>query len=82
MNPDELFALLLVIVIVAGVVFARRMSHPATAVRAAEADQLRDEVNALRERVQVLERVVTDTHGSADLDRRIEQLRDRWEASR
>ncbi|KQT33500.1 hypothetical protein ASG29_05520 [Sphingomonas sp. Leaf412] len=36
-----------------------------------------DEVKALRERVQVLERLVTDNHSSHDLDRQIEQLRDR-----
>ena len=36
-----------------------------------------EEVSRLRERVQVLERVVTDNHDSVDLDRRIEQLRDR-----
>ena len=42
----------------------------------AEADRLRDEVRHLRERVQVLERVVTDSNPAADLDRRIERLRD------
>jgi competence protein ComGC len=35
----------------------------------------RDEVRALKERVAVLERLVTDTHGSIDLDRQIERLR-------
>lgn len=35
------------------------------------------EVRQLKERVAVLERVITDTHGSIDLDRQIEQLRDR-----
>ena len=39
--------------------------------------QQNDEVRALRERVQVLERLVTDNHSSHDLDRQIEQLRDR-----
>lgn len=37
----------------------------------------RDEVRQLKERVAVLERVITDNHGSLDLDRQIEQLRDR-----
>ena len=36
-----------------------------------------DEIRRLKERVQVLERVITDNHGSADLERQIEQLRDR-----
>ena len=35
------------------------------------------EVRQLKERVAVLERVITDNHGSIDLDRQIEQLRDR-----
>jgi hypothetical protein len=43
----------------------------------AENARLRDEVRALRDRVQVLERVVTDTEGSLSLDREIERLRDR-----
>ena len=75
-NPDELFALLIVIVIVAGVVFARRRGTSAVAAQETEGDRLRDEVRQLRERVQVLERVVIDTHPAADLDRRIERLRD------
>ena len=37
-----------------------------------------EEIRKLRERIQVLERVITDQHGgSADLERQIEQLRDR-----
>ncbi|KQN93621.1 hypothetical protein ASE95_01405 [Sphingomonas sp. Leaf231] len=36
-----------------------------------------DEIRQLKERVAVLERVITDTHGRADLERQIEQLRDR-----
>ena len=43
------------------------------------AGQLRaeQEVRQLKERIAVLERVVTDNHGSIGLDREIEQLRDR-----
>jgi len=36
-----------------------------------------DEVRQLKERVAVLERLITDSHGRADLERQIEQLRDR-----
>ena len=43
----------------------------------AETQYLRDEVLELRARVQVLERVITDNHGAADLDREIDRLRDR-----
>ncbi len=44
---------------------------------AAENARLRDEIRALKERVQVLERVITDTEGSLRLDREIESLRDK-----
>ena len=37
----------------------------------------RDEVRQLKERVAVLERLVTENHGSLGLDREIERLRDR-----
>ncbi|WP_298673729.1 hypothetical protein [uncultured Sphingomonas sp.] len=37
----------------------------------------RDEIRQLKERVAVLERVITDNHGSHDLSRQIDELRDR-----
>jgi hypothetical protein len=40
-----------------------------------DAERLRDEVRALKERIAVLERIATD--GSTSLDREIESLRDR-----
>jgi len=46
-------------------------------VLSADAMRHADEVRQLKERVAVLERVVTDNHGSIDLDREIERLRDR-----
>jgi len=42
-----------------------------------EVTRAQDEIRALKERVQVLERVITDNHNSLDLDREIERLRDR-----
>ena len=42
-----------------------------------EAARAQEEVRQLKERIQVLERVITDNHGSQDLDRQIERLRDR-----
>lgn len=73
MNPDEIFALLVVIVIVTGIVVIRRQ---ASGGRRVDAGLLREEVQELRGRIQVLERVITDTNPTADLDRRIERLRD------
>lgn len=44
----------------------------------AENDRLRSEIGSLRERIQVLERVITDSETSATrLDREIERLRDK-----
>jgi hypothetical protein len=44
----------------------------------AENDRLRSEIGSLKERIQVLERVITDDEGSSRrLDREIEQLRDK-----
>ncbi|HEX8384260.1 MAG TPA: hypothetical protein VF592_12890 [Sphingomonas sp.] len=43
----------------------------------AETLRLRDEVRQMKDRIQVLERVITDNHGSLGLDREIERLRDR-----
>lgn len=43
----------------------------------AETVRMREEVQRLKERVQVLERVITDNRSSMDLQGEIERLRDR-----
>lgn len=43
----------------------------------ADAARLRDEVRSLKDRVQVLERVITDQRQTSDLSLEIEKLRDR-----
>ncbi|MDB5713098.1 MAG: hypothetical protein JWO15_495 [Sphingomonadales bacterium] len=40
-----------------------------------DADRLREEVRALKERLAVLERIATDNNRAADLDREIDRLR-------
>lgn len=40
-----------------------------------EADRLREEVRALKERLAVLERIATDNNRALDLDREIDRLR-------
>ncbi len=50
--------------------------HISADANRAENAKLLAEIRALRERIHVLERVVTDTDGSARLDREIERLRD------
>ncbi len=89
MNPFEMVVAIIVIVTIGGVLKARYGIHKdkdgnevyrgnnADAASIAENARLRDEVRALKERVQVLERVVTDTEGSVRLDREIESLRDK-----
>jgi hypothetical protein len=81
MNPFEM-VVAIIIVITIGKVLQSRYRYRSDAPRpdpaeAMENRQLRQEIQALRERVQVLERVITDTHSSSDLDREIERLRDR-----
>ncbi len=78
MNPFEFIIAILVIVFGARMLRDLLRHRAATGISSADpnADRLRDEVRQLRERVQVLERVITDTHPTAELDRRIERLRD------
>lgn len=40
-----------------------------------EVDRQREEIKALKERIAVLERLATDNHSAAALDREIEKLR-------
>lgn len=86
MNPFEMVVAIVIIVTIGSVVRAklgiRRERHGhAYSVRddaglAAENHRLKSEIADLKERVQVLERVVTDNEGSLRLDREIEKLRD------
>ena len=88
MDPFSMVVAIVGIVMVASVLKARygirkgkdgiERYHGADPAAAAEAARLRDEVRSLRERVQVLERVITDSETSSlRLDREIEQLRDK-----
>lgn len=79
MNPLE-FALAVVAIIfgarlVRDFLRHQRAIHPGPPSE--DTRLLVEEVARLRDRVQVLERVVTDNHDSLDLGSRIEQLRDR-----
>ena len=38
---------------------------------------MQDEISALKERIQVLERIATDNNSATDLNRQIEELRNR-----
>ena len=76
-----IMVVMIVLIVTLGKVMSRRyqsLGHQRTGtVRSADQMRADQELQQLRERVQVLERVITDNHGSADLDRQIERLRDR-----
>ncbi len=89
MNPFEMVIGIVLIVMIANVLKARykaqhgilededgneRLAKPADT---AEAARLREDVRGLKERVQVLERVITDQRQTSDLSIEIEKLRDR-----
>lgn len=42
-----------------------------------ENDRMREEIKTLKERIQVLERIATDNNSTHDINRQIEELRDR-----
>ncbi|HSX54638.1 MAG TPA: hypothetical protein VLG14_05005 [Sphingomonas sp.] len=50
--------------------------HVNDGANAAEARRLQEEVRTLKDRISVLERVITDNHSATNLDREIEKLRD------
>ena len=74
------FSMVVLIVMVAAVLKARyrAMGRIADQPPLDNPDRLRadDELRQLKARVAVLERVITDNHGSLDLDREIQRLRD------
>lgn len=87
MNPFEMVIGIILIVTIGSIVKAKMgvrkdkwgnetSLHQDGAV-AAENHRLKSEISDLRERIQVLERVVTDNEGSLRLDREIEKLRER-----
>jgi hypothetical protein len=43
----------------------------------ADTQQMQDEIRALKERIQVLERIATDNNNASDINRQIEELRSR-----
>ncbi len=42
-----------------------------------DSDRMRDEIRTLKERIQVLERIATDNNSTNDLNRQIEELRNK-----
>lgn len=80
MNPFSMVVCIVLIVMAAKVLNARYRAMGTiqqTPVDSIDTLRLRDEVQQMKARIQVLERVITDNHKSVDLDREIERLRDR-----
>ncbi|MGI4732118.1 MAG: hypothetical protein ACRYFW_10245 [Janthinobacterium lividum] len=78
MNLPELILAIVLVVMVTRVMRDRHRGQ-ANAPLPVNDDMriMAEEIARLRERVQVLERVVTDGHQTLDLDREIDRLRDR-----
>jgi hypothetical protein len=79
MDPFTMVIAIVGIVTLGKVVSSRNRARNVGPSEAEQAELLRTqgEVRELKERIAVLERVVTDNHGSLGLDREIERLRDR-----
>ncbi len=81
MNPFEMVVAIVAIVMIAGVIRAKlgvvrghRGEHfVGNQQTSADAERLRDDVRAIKERVAVLERLITDQ--SSALDREFEKLK-------
>lgn len=87
MNPFEMVIGIVLIVTIGSIIRAkhgvRRDRHgneffvANTAANEAETKALQAEIRALKDRIQVLERIATDTNRAVTLDQEIESLRDR-----
>lgn len=80
MNPFEMVVAIIFLVTVGRVlqVYLRgRQDRPTVTAEDPDTLKMREEMRGMKERIAVLERVITDNHGSLDLDRQIERLRDR-----
>ncbi len=81
MNPFEMVVLIVAIVTVGSILRAKhgirkdRHGNEIVVKNDAESRQLRDEIKQLKERIAVLERLVTDSNSAVALDREIEKLR-------
>lgn len=85
MNPFEMVIGIILIVTIGSIIRAKmgvrrdkwgNETSVDTGANAAEARRLQEEVRTLKDRIAVLERVITDNHSASDLDREIEKLRD------
>ena len=90
MGPFEMVVAIIAIVTIGKVLSARyKAKHGILEVEdedgyiqqklahAPDTDSMREEIKALKERIQVLERIATDNNSANDINRQIEELRNR-----
>ncbi|MFM8498878.1 MAG: hypothetical protein ACKOAN_02560 [Chakrabartia sp.] len=80
MNPFEMVVMIVAIVTLGSIISGKTNGKFGKRYKANMADQienkqLRSEINDLKDRIAVLERLATDTHSAAALDREIDKLR-------
>jgi uncharacterized protein YlxW (UPF0749 family) len=79
MNPFEMVVMIVAIVTIGRVIGGKYQKRARKSEdrpdSPTENARLRDEIKELKERIAVLERLATDTHSAAALDREIEKLR-------
>ena len=73
----EAIVLIVLIGAVVRVILARQQTRGVMGEESAALTRSQAEIDELKQRIQVLERVITDNHGSNQLDQEIERLRDR-----
>lgn len=77
MDPFQMVVAIVALVVIGRVVQAKmKAQQDAPSAEHPDAMRMREEIRTLKERVAVLERVITDTEGSVRLDREIARLRD------
>ena len=72
-----LFTMVVLIVLIVSLTRLAQSRHARDAATAPDAARLEGEVQALKDRVAVLERILTENDRGLALDREIERLRDR-----
>ncbi|HMO74926.1 MAG TPA: hypothetical protein PKD99_02740 [Sphingopyxis sp.] len=83
MGPFEMVIGIVLIVTIGSIIRAKHgirrdaHGHDYVAGNDAETKALQTEIRALKERIQVLERIATDNNRAVSLDQEIESLRDR-----
>jgi hypothetical protein len=86
-NPFSMVVAIIAIITIGKVLRAKfRAQHgiveddrgaPQRLMQDPDSDRMRDEIKVLKDRIQVLERIATDNNSANDLNRQIEELRNR-----